>query len=450
MKTAALCGTLLIALTCFGTVADAAKTIVYAQGKGWKKWDGEFAKKTGWADLSVAYDGSSSMSNAVENTKLKNAISASCTAPASNPTQNQCIIVCYSAGCLRTLKSVKELRDANPDNVRGLVVVYATASAAGGTRLAIEATTGSLKKQAKTFGMSDPVDKDLVPDVARGSGTGQWGYVQGVLGVTMHHHAGKKDLCKFVFCGNKYTRNYTINPSTGQKTTTVDTSDVADGAVSMHSSGGFAPLVVAGVTHNTYPKFDGCLMTGKYAWRDYDDTTEIPCTGADRDHGGMPGVTARNIPSTQGYDLNLSMSEAGASSNADCTGTNCDKPTTKTCLPAKATCYPGHADWNSGSTCGCWNRALNATTYDGATCATERVNQQNWGSHVGTCTAITAGLPSTGISSPAAGYTGAINSCVGRCGMAQPTSGGWTCGCTATGTQCTDYAASNCTAFNAN
>lgn len=241
--------------------ADAANYVLYFHGRGQGSWNGEVANAAGWTNVTFSYNGNAKLNGNETNVTVTNAISTYCSGG------NACIIHCYSAGCLRTLKAVSDLR-AGGNSLPGLYWAEASGSAAGGTKLAELSTSGWTKYIAKLLGQQEKVDFDLTPGAARGT----WGYVQDDMGVTMFHIAGAKNVCKKILfvkiCGNKY----------------VD-AGVGDGVVGMDSASGASAQGKV---------WDGCAVA-KYPYRTY-DSWYSPCGGdGSRDHFGLPGHGATII-----------------------------------------------------------------------------------------------------------------------------------------------------------
>jgi len=245
--------------------AQAANYIVYLHGRGWSSWNGETANVAGWTNVTFSYNGSARINGPETNSTVKNAIASYCGAG------NSCVVHCYSAGCYRMLKAVNDLR-ASGNTVPGLLWVEASASAAGGTKLAEVSTKGLTGFLAKLLGQQEQVDFDLTPAVARNT----YGYIQGSAGAIVYHAAGNKDICKsFLWgavklCSNKYIDGR------------------ADGAVGFDSSSGAS-------AQGSYS--DGCATT-KYPYRTYD--ARSACGGEGRDHFGMPGFGSATIANVLG------------------------------------------------------------------------------------------------------------------------------------------------------
>jgi hypothetical protein len=241
--------------------ASAADYIIYVHGRGWGSWNGEVAAVSGWTNVTLSYDGNSRLDGPATNTTVRNAISTYCTG------SHRCVIECYSAGCLRTLKAVADLRNAG-NTLPGLMWGLALSSAAGGSALAETSTQGGTSMVAKLFGQQEKIDFDITRSAARNT----FGYVQGNFGKQLYHTMGKIDICKkiifFKACGN---------PNIGE--------GVGDGAVGMASGGGYSST---GVFSSGCPGGSASSTTGKYAWRQWE--AKSPCDGEPYDHFGMPAL----------------------------------------------------------------------------------------------------------------------------------------------------------------
>jgi hypothetical protein len=271
--------------------AAAGNFIVHVQGRGWSGWNDEVPFVSGWQTITLPFNGNAKLNGPETNTTVRNALTSYCT------NGNNCVVHCYSAGCLRVLKAVSDLR-AGGNGLGGLLWVEGSASAAGGTKLASVSTSGFTSLLAKLIGQQEKIDFDMTPSAARGT----WGYVQDDLGVMLYHVAGRKDVCKkllfWKICGNKY----------------VD-AGVGDGVVGLDSASGASS---AGYV------YDGCSAP-KYPYRAYDTYDGVACGGDDRDHFGMPGRATKLI----GTLFAASYLDAGRSwgdlvTNAECAGGECD------------------------------------------------------------------------------------------------------------------------------
>ncbi|MBI2395654.1 MAG: hypothetical protein HYV09_39175, partial [Deltaproteobacteria bacterium] len=266
--------------------ARAADYIVYLHGRGWSSWNGEVANVPGWTNVTFGYNGSARINGNETNNVVKPALRQYCTAG------NRCVVHCYSAGCYRLLKASYDLANVDKVPLDGLLWAQATASAAGGSKLAEMSTRGLTGFLSKLLGQQEKVDFDLTPGMARNT----YGYIQNAFPALMYHSAGNRDICKkflwgaIKLCANKHMPG------------------AADGAVAFDSSTGAA-------APGAY--WDGC-SSPKYAMRAYDPRT--PCGGEGRDHFGMPGKGSAVIRDVLGgwandFGRNWSDDTTGA---ADC------------------------------------------------------------------------------------------------------------------------------------
>jgi hypothetical protein len=163
------------------------------------------------------------------------------------------------------LLSYRQLKDEGryPD---GILWSEATASAAGGTEVAVVATRWWVKLIAKIFGFegSAPIDDDIQPNVMR---WGAYASVQDEATAPVYHLAGSENICqtftilwliKVKLCGNSHFPG-----------------GFGDGAVPVHSAAGYADTWAHASTQ------DG---SSKYVFRAYEQTELYPF-----DHRGALG-----------------------------------------------------------------------------------------------------------------------------------------------------------------
>jgi hypothetical protein len=273
--------------------ADATNYVFHMQGRGWKGWDNmQSVSATGWTNMYFNYDGNSALTNSTTTSEINNALTTYC-----NSSANACVVLCYSAGCLRLLKSVQDLRAAGHP-LAGLLWGEAAASAAGGTGLAELATQGGTKILAKLLGQQEKIDFSLTPSAARAQPRSNFGK-------TLYHVSGKNNICKgfwiFKLCGNSY----------------VGYGGTGDGVVPFHSSFGCSS---AGSVSD-------CNCT-KYAYHSFETRVSgAYCTGQNFDHFGMANsgcqITKAALTGTGSAVL---ASWSDSTSNGACTTTNesCD------------------------------------------------------------------------------------------------------------------------------
>jgi hypothetical protein len=326
--------------------AEAANYVVHLHGRGNDCWVGNGSdcaqqrytpSLPGWTMVTLSYNGSDMLDDAKStgvDTLVRNTISSYC------GSGHSCVVHCFSAGCMRMLKAVSDLR-AQGNTVPGLLWAQASASAAGGSRLASIATKGLTGMLGKLVGMQHKIDFSITPDAARN----RWGYIQDDMGVNVYHLAGKRDICKSFgpvkFCGNFWMNN-----------------GVGDGAVTMDSAAGYSS---AGAFSS------GCL-SGKYPFRLYDTGSDSSCGGVDRDHMGVPEASSSALARAYSgayTDRALQWSDnVGTAGNCSNTLGTCDNAFSTT--TAKWCQLPG-GQTLSGCTEGTGSRATSSTT--AGTCA---------------------------------------------------------------------------------
>lgn len=178
-----------IAMGIGATRAEAAN-IVYVHGRSMQTWPSaaQLIAAPGWAHVTMWFDGSARLGHAGIRAQVRDQLRGSCTA-------TDCVVVCYSAGCARTLIAYSDLQ-AEGTTLR-VLWTEALASAAGGTELAEYSTNGGLRLLAKIFLTNPPppgesVDHDLPPDNMRYV---TWSHIQGAARAPMYHLAGSRDIC---------------------------------------------------------------------------------------------------------------------------------------------------------------------------------------------------------------------------------------------------------------
>lgn len=242
--------------------ADATCYAAHMQGRGWKGWDSmQNIAANNCTNVFFNYDGNSSLTDSTTTSEINNWLINTC-----NTTSNSCVMLCYSAGCLRMQKAVSDLHAAGYP-LSGILWAEATAGAAGGTGLAELATSGGTKIIAKLIGQQEKIDFSLTPSAARAQ-------AQSNFGKNIYHLAGNQDICKgfwiFKMCGNKY-----VNSAGGG----------ADGVVPFHSAYGCS-------TAGAYSNANACT---KYTYHLVDTTTGTSIYGEPFDHFGMPNVGCKVV-----------------------------------------------------------------------------------------------------------------------------------------------------------
>lgn len=171
--------------------ADAANYVVYLHGRSMSTWPGaaNLGVPATWAHAPLSFDGSAPLLDSTIRTAVRNHIAARCRGT------NQCVVVCYSAGCARMMVAFEDLRAAGTPADKTLWV-EAAASAAGGTELAAISTNRGLNLLRKLF-LTDPgpdaevIDRDLKINNMRST----LGYIQNAAPAAIYHLAGSKNIC---------------------------------------------------------------------------------------------------------------------------------------------------------------------------------------------------------------------------------------------------------------
>lgn len=232
--------------------AEAGDYVLYLHGRGNTRWNHSVAAAPGWTNVTLSYDGSARLSDATTSSQVRNGVARYCSGA------NVCVVVCHSAGCMRFLKAMDELRATGREP--SVLWAEAAGSSAGGTKLAEAATA--------TFFFKKPIDQDMRRDSARST----WGYIQDAMApATMYHVAGRKDQCSWYGCGNW------VLPA-----------GICDGAVCADSAGGASEP-------GSFD--DGCMLAaepGLYPGRKWDAPMQA-CGGAEANHTGIPNVALRAV-----------------------------------------------------------------------------------------------------------------------------------------------------------
>lgn len=272
--------------------------IVYLHGRSMGTWPAEakLVASSSWNHVVLNYNGSARIYDATVRSTVSNALLSNCSG------SNQCVVVCYSAGCARMLYALDELA-AKGTPANRIVWITGTASAAGGTEVAEAATKWYAKVLAKIFGGSAAIDDDLKRSVLRGT----YGYIQNRAPVSMYQMGGSKNMCRKILfvklCGNKYFPG-----------------SLGDGAVPPHSSCGFA--------NSGY--FPNCSAAygAKYTNRVSQQDALFPL-----DHVGMVGAAVQAASARLGMTATLStgaMQGETADPDADTTYDDGDTHATNT------------------------------------------------------------------------------------------------------------------------
>lgn len=171
--------------------AHATNYVVYLHGRSMSTWPS--AANLGvpgtWTHAPMSFNGSKSLSDPVIRSQVRTELSLKCRGA------NQCILVCYSAGCARMLLAFDELRAQGTPADR-VLWTEAAASAAGGTELAAYSTNAGISLLRKIF-LTNPgpdaeaIDRDLKVNNMRSA----LGYIQNAAPAVIYHLAGSKNIC---------------------------------------------------------------------------------------------------------------------------------------------------------------------------------------------------------------------------------------------------------------
>jgi hypothetical protein len=182
---------LMAALASEARPAHAANYVVYVHGRSMSTWPSAayLGVPATWTHSPMSFNGSQRLLDSTIRALVKAEISTKCRGA------NQCIIVCYSAGCARMLVAFDDLRALGTPADR-VLWTEAAASAAGGTELAAISTNAGLSLLRKIF-LTNPgpdaeaIDKDLKINNMRST----LGYIQNSAPSVIYHLAGSKNIC---------------------------------------------------------------------------------------------------------------------------------------------------------------------------------------------------------------------------------------------------------------
>lgn len=334
----------LLALFIAGTLlygvrnAEAGNYIVYLHGRSMSGWPSAalMGAPAGWSHVTLGYNGSASLGNTTVRNSVVSTIDTYCRGA------NQCVVVCYSAGCARMLDAYRVLKDQG--KTLNVLWSQAAASAAGGSELAVYSTKWWVKLLAKIFNFEEtaPIDYDLQPNVMR---NGAYAAVQTAASSPVYHQAGSKNICQTLkilfFIRIKLCGNSRLPGGFG------------DGAVPVHSAGGYADSGAHASTN------DG---SAKYVWRAYEQTPLYPV-----DHTGIfgPLVVAGSLRLAINKNVNCpNMPEvAGSIPDANIVYDDGDGAFTEESSPMSMLTFCGESLWNGAP-------PLYATCYSAAGCCT--------------------------------------------------------------------------------
>jgi hypothetical protein len=159
--------------------ADAGNYILHFHGRSQSAWKTDSlgarmvvadTSGTTWIDKTFTYDGSSRLaSTATDSTTNTQSVNYALRTYCGTGTGNNCIVHCYSMGCLRTSKAIDDIRNGvggSANSLSGLLYIEGSGSAIGGTDLA-EISTGFFTGWlAKLLGEQEAADKDLTRSAA--------------------------------------------------------------------------------------------------------------------------------------------------------------------------------------------------------------------------------------------------------------------------------------------
>jgi hypothetical protein len=228
--------------------AQAGNYIIYLHGRSMNGWPSNalLGATVGWSHVTMSYNGSASLGDPSIRANIANTIDAYC------GVGNQCVVVCYSAGCARMLDAYKLLRDQGKSPA--ILWSEAAGSGAGGSELAVTATKWWVKLLAKIFNLEQaaPIDYDIQPNIMR---YGAYAGIQNQASSPVYHLAGSQNICITLkilwFIRVKLCANSQFPGGQG------------DGVVPVHSAGGYAD------TGAHYSTNDG---GAKYVFRAYEQT----------------------------------------------------------------------------------------------------------------------------------------------------------------------------------
>lgn len=167
------------------THAASAGNVVYVHGRSSMTWPegGRLVVPSSWSQVTLSYDGSTRLGDAGVRAQVRDQIRAACTT-------TDCVVVCHSAGCARTLLAYSDLA-AQGVSVR-VLFTEALASAAGGSEVAELVTRGGIRLIAKLFDQLAAIDDDLPPSNMRFS---TWSFIQNAAPSPVYHLAGNRNIC---------------------------------------------------------------------------------------------------------------------------------------------------------------------------------------------------------------------------------------------------------------
>jgi hypothetical protein len=185
---------ILLTLASVQNQASAANYVVYLQGRSMNAWPSQalLAHSAAYTDITLNYNGSSRLGDSTVRPQVSAALANYCR------NGNQCIIACYSAGCLRYLLAIDDLKAAGTP-ATGVLWVQAAASAAGGSELADLSTNSGIRLLIKVLGVTGVDDQAMIDwDLKIGNARGSLLYLQNGSPAAMYHTAGNQNICQRV------------------------------------------------------------------------------------------------------------------------------------------------------------------------------------------------------------------------------------------------------------
>ncbi|HEY5926284.1 MAG TPA: hypothetical protein VIV11_31580 [Kofleriaceae bacterium] len=322
IRLAALVPLILLTVAIAPRDAEAARYVVYLHGRSMTGWPSTayLNMAASWTKKDVSYDGSARLNNSTVRTAVKQAIAQSCR------NGNECVIVCYSAGCARMMLAFEDLRAAGtPAN--GVLWVSAAGSAAGGSELASVTTNKGLRMLCKMFLTDCASTTSVDVDLTTGSMRGTYGHIQNSAPAPVYHLAGSKNICmrtklKWSVVGKMTQLGLSIGGPVGgiiafaigaffaSKGVKICGNrffpgDYGDGAVPVHSAAGYANTQAHANHH------DGAA---KYTFRSYE---QIPLFGEDHRSIFKPLVYLGSIRLAVGKNASCPAHPLGSITDAD-------------------------------------------------------------------------------------------------------------------------------------
>jgi hypothetical protein len=259
--------------------ASAGDYVLYLHGRDMSTWPsyGLVLVPESWVHIALTYNGSARIADPTARSQVSSAMKSYCSGG------NNCIIVCYSAGCYRELFGLYDLKQAGTPP-KGILWVEAAGSASGGTEAVRYLHNWFKDLMARIFGLTAPIDQDLDPNQALGT----YSYIQNLLPAPQYDSQGSKNICMdilfFKICANQYIES------------------TADGAVPAHSGCGYT---------NAGAHSSCCDGSAKFTNHNAD-----ACALYQEDHYGMFAVAVIEASNRFGYKNPLAFAH-GWSGNSE-------------------------------------------------------------------------------------------------------------------------------------